>query len=440
MRKIVIVGAVAGGATVGSQIRRLDSESEIVIFEKDRDMSFANCGLPYYIGGVVQDRDQILEATPEAFYDKKKITVKPYHEVTAVNTETKTVTVYNRENNETFEESYDTLILSPGCRANRLDVDSDMIFTLRNMEDTDAIDQYIREHQVQRALVIGAGYISLEILENLYHRGIEPTLIHRSEEINKLMDQDMNSPIIDELEKRGISYRFNEEMTSVDGHTVTFKSGKQEDYDLIIEGVGVKPNSEFLKDSGLQLDDKGYLPVNTRFETTVPDVYALGDLITQRYRHVDLPAHVPLAWGAHRGASIIAEQLAGDSNVAFPGFLGANIVKFFDYTFASVGVKPQELEHFDYTVVETKQNQHAGYFPGNERLHLRVYFENDSRKIIRAAAVGKDGADKRIDVLSMAMQNQLTVDELTDFEVTYAPPYSSPKDAINMIGYKARNK
>ena len=195
MRKIVIVGAVAGGATVGSQIRRLDSESEIIIFEKDRDMSFANCGLPYYIGGVVQDRDQILEATPEAFYDKKKITVKPYHEVTAVNTETKTVTVYNRENNETFEESYDTLILSPGCRANRLDVDSDMIFTLRNMEDTDAIDQYIREHQVQRALVIGAGYISLEILENLYHRGIEPTLIHRSEEINKLMDQDIIHPI-----------------------------------------------------------------------------------------------------------------------------------------------------------------------------------------------------------------------------------------------------
>ncbi|MCU5745973.1 CoA-disulfide reductase [Staphylococcus sp. SQ8-PEA] len=440
MTKIVIVGAVAGGATVASQIRRLDQDSEILIFEKDRDMSFANCGLPYYLGGVVEERDQILEATPEEFYAKKRIRVKTYHEVIQIDDNRRTITVLNRQTDETFEESYDELILSPGCSAKSLGFSSDMIFTLRNMEDTDAIDDYINKHDVKRALIVGAGYISLEVLENLYRRGLQPTLIHRSRGINKLMDQDMNQPILDELEKRGVTYRLNEEVKAINGREVIFTSGIVETYDLIIEGVGVQPNSEFIRSSNIYLDEKGYVPVNDNFETNIAHVYALGDVITSHYRHVDLTAHVPLAWGAHRAASIIAERLNGNTSIKFEGYLGSNIVKFFDYTFGSVGVKPQELQKFDYEMVETKQNQHAGYYPGNETLHLRVYFEKATRKILRAAAMGKDGVDKRIDVLSMAMQNHLTVDELTEFEVAYAPPYSSPKDPINMIGYKARNK
>lgn len=440
MHKIVVVGAVAGGATVASQIRRLDQESEIVIFEKDRDMSFANCALPYYLGNVVDSRDKVLEATPESFYDSKQINVKPYHEVIAINDATNTVKVYNRMDDTTFEESYDTLILSPGCRANTLNLNSAIAFTLRNMEDTDAIETFIEKNEVKRALVIGTGYIGLEILDNLYERGITPTLIHRSEHINKLMDQDMNQAIIDEMDRRNISYRFNEQVIKVNGNEVHFKSGKIETYDLIIEGVGVKPNSEFIQSSNIHLDDKGYVPVNSQFQTNITNIYALGDIITSRYRHVDLPAHVPLAWGAHRGASIIAEHLAGNKDIHFKGFLGANIVKFFDYTFASVGISPQSLSNFDYDMVESKQSTHAGYYPGNSKLHLRVYFDKSNRRIIRAAAVGKKGVDKRIDVLSMAMMNKLTIDELAEFEVAYAPPYSSPKDIINMIGYKARNK
>ncbi|OHO71584.1 CoA-disulfide reductase [Staphylococcus sp. HMSC036D05] len=438
MNKIVIVGAVAGGATCASQIRRLDKESEIVIFEKDRDMSFANCALPYYIGEIVNERDNVLACTPETFYQKKQIKVKTYHEVIEINDDKQTVTVCNRQSGETFEEAYDTLILSPGASANSLGFESDIAFTLRNFEDTEAIDQFISETDAKHALVVGAGYISLEVLENLHERGLNVTLIHRSNHINKLMDQDMNQPIIDELEKRNISYRFNEEISKIDQHQVTFTSGKVENYDLIIEGVGTHPNSKFIQSSNVQLDEHGFVPVNDKFQTNIPNIYALGDVITSFYRHVDLQAQVPLAWGAHRGASIIAEQLVGDTSISFKGYLGSNIVKFFDYTLASVGVKPNELDHFNYEMVEVKQGTHAGYYPGNTPLHLRVYFEKDSRKLLRAAAVGQEGVDKRIDIMSMAMMNQMTVDELTEFEVAYAPPYSHPKDLINMIGYKAR--
>lgn len=439
MNKIIVVGAVAGGATCASQIRRLDKESEIIIFEKDRDMSFANCGLPYYIGQVITERGKLLPITPETFKNKKDITVKTYHEVVEINDSKQTVTVLNRQTNEKFEESYDKLILSPGAGANTLGFESDMIFTLRNMEDTDAIDQYINKHHAKKALVVGAGYISLEVLENLHHRGLDVTLIHRSESVNKLMDQDMNQAIFDELNNRNITYRLNEEITEVEGHTVTFKSGVQEDYDLIVEGVGTHPNSNFIQSSNIKLDEKGFIPVNDKFETNIPNIYALGDVISSFYRHVDLKAQVPLAWGAHRGASVIAEQFAGNQNITFKGYLGANIVKFFDYTFSSVGVKPSELNQFDYQMIEVTSGAHAGYYPGNSDIHLRVYFNKDNRQLLRAAAVGKEGVDKRIDVLTMAMMNGMTVDELTEFEVAYAPPYSHPKDLINMIGYKSRD-
>lgn len=440
MNHIVVVGAVAGGATVASQIRRLDHNSEITVFEKDRDMSFANCGLPYYLGNIVESRDAILEATPEDFYNAKQITVKPYHEVIAINDDNQTVTVHDYQKDEVFHVNYDTLILSPGCSARSLPLDSDIVFTLRNMEDTDAIESFIQDNHVQRVLIVGAGYISLEVLDNLYERGITPTLIHRSEHINKLMDNDMNELIIESLKERNITYHFNEEIDTIKGKTVYFKSGHHEDFDLVITGVGVEPNSNFIKASNVTLDSHGYIPVNDKFETNIENIYALGDIITSRYRHVDLQAHVPLAWGAHRAASIIAEQIAGNPQIQFKGFLGSNIVKFFDYTFASVGVTPNELKYFDYSMVELKQGKHAGYYPGNTKIHLRVYFDKNTRQLLRAAAVGKAGVDKRIDTLSVAMANQMTVDDLTDIEVAYAPPYSHPKDLINMIGYKARNK
>lgn len=437
-QKVIVVGAVAGGATAASQLRRLDSSISITVYEKDRDMSFANCGLPYYLGHVVTSRDDMVPITPTDFKEKKNIDVYLKHEVISVNSEDNSVQIKNHQTGEIFTDYYDTLILSPGARAHQLDFDSPHLFTLRNMEDTDAIENYITENNVDRVLIVGGGYVSLEVLENMYERGLKPTLIHRSEAINKHMDQDMNQIIFDALDERHIPYRLNEEIKAIDGRTVTFTSGQQEKYDLIITGVGVKPNSDFLKDSGIQLDEKGYIPVNACFQTNVPNVYALGDIATNRYRHVDLPAHIPLAWGAHRGASIIAEQLAGDANITFKGFIGANIVKFFDYTLTSTGIAPHELKYFDHDVVDVHQTAHAGYYPNNATLHLRAYYEKTSRKLLRAVAVGQQGADKRIDILTMAMMHGATIDELTEFEIAYAPPYSHPKDAINMLGYKAR--
>lgn len=440
MTKIIIIGGVAGGATFASQLRRLDPDCDITIFEKDRDITFANCGLPYYLGNLIDNRSELLNFTPEQFKENKGITAKVFHEVIQVDPNNQTVTVKNLKSDETFTESYDYLVMSPGCRANRLPLESNMAFTLRNLEDTDDIESYITKNNVKKALIIGAGYISLEVLENFYNRDIQTTLIHRSEKINKLMDQDMNKVIFDEMDERQIDYRLNEEVDSVDGQTVHFKSGNTEDFDIIIEGIGIKPNTEFLEGSGIEEDDAGYIPINEYFQTNYRNIYAIGDIASNFYRHVNLPTHVPLAWGAHRGASIAAEHITQTRNVPFKGFLASNAVKFFDYTLTSVGVSPSDLSHFDYTIVEAKQMNHAGYYPGAEPLHLRVYFENKSRKILRAAAVGKSGADKRIDILSMAMQNDMTVDELTEFESAYAPPFSSPKDIINMIGYKAQNK
>lgn len=443
MNKIIVIGAVAGGATVASQIRRLDTESEIVVYEKDRDMSFANCGLPYYLGQVVEDRVYMLSATPEQFKEKKNITVKTFHEAIALNDKEKTITIKNHETGETFEDNYDQLILSPGCRANLLPVQSDRLFTLRNLVDTDKIEQFIEEKNVQSALIIGAGYVSLEILENLYYRGIDVTWIHRSDHINKSMDKDLNQAIFDEIEDLSINYRLNEEVTNVEDRTVSFKSGKVEEYDLIIAGVGIKPNSDWLQSSSIQLNDKGYIPVNEFFETNVQDVYALGDVIETFYRHTKKRTSITLAWGAHRAAGLIAENLQinnQNDRASFKGLLGTNIVRFFNYALASVGVTEAELKQYDYSVVEQTQKQHAGYYPNAEPLTLRVYFDKETRKILRACAVGKDGADKRIDILSTAIIGGLTVDELKEIEIAYAPPFSSPKDIVNMIGYKAQNK
>ncbi len=438
-KKIIVVGAVAGGATCASQIRRLDRESSITVYEKDRDMSFANCGLPYYLGNIVESRSKLLATNPEQFKESKDITVKVHHEVIQINSASNKIQVKNHLTGEIFEDDYDILVLSPGARASRLNFEAPHLFTLRNMEDTDKIDTFIEQNNVQRVLIVGAGYVSLEVLENLYERGLQPTLIHRSEAVNKLMDQDMNQVLFDALEVRNIPYRLNEEIKAISGKTVTFTSGAVEDYDLIITGVGVTPNSEFIQDSGVQLDARGYIPVNEHFQTNIPNIYALGDIITSFYRHVEQPAHVPLAWGAHRGASIIAEQVAGNDAITFKGYLGASIVKFFDYTLASTGLSPRELKNYDYETVEVNSPACANYYPRNARIHLRVYFDKKTRQLLRAAAVGEMGVDKRIDVLTMAMMHRMTVDELTEFEVAYAPPFSHPKDLINMIGYKARN-
>ncbi|QNR07431.1 CoA-disulfide reductase [Macrococcoides canis] len=437
--KIIIVGAVAGGATVASQIRRLDADAEIVIYEKDRDMSYANCGLPYYIGETVGSRDNIVMATPDAFNDNRNIQVHTYHEVTRLFPEEKKIEIYNHRTDETQTDTYDYLILSPGASQVVPDLyRHDHVFQLRNLEDTDKIDQYIRRMNAKRALVVGGGYISLEMAENLKHRGLDVTLVHRSSHFLKQMSRDITDTIPQVLEDNGINLKLEDEVVSINERTVTFKSGDTETFDIIITALGLKPNTKFIGDA-LELNNKGYIKVNPYFETSNPSIFALGDAIETFYRHVDQKATIALAWGTHRAASIIAHNLFHQDKEAFKGLLGSNILRLFDHTYASVGLpETLVLEMDNIAKVSKTQKYKAGYMPYSTHLTMTVYYEQSTGKILSASAAGKSGVDKRIDVVSTAMIGGLTIYDFKDIEVAYHPDYSSPKDIINMLGYKAK--
>jgi len=436
--KIIVVGAVAGGATSASQIRRMLTDAQINIYEKDRDMSFANCGLPYYLGEVFTERERLLQATPDSFNDQKNITVKTKHEVTAVNPQRRTVTVYNHDSEESFEDNYDALILSPGCRPISMAATqgSSIVFPLRNLEDTDAIEQYIDSHHVQKALIIGAGYIGLEMVENFKHRGLDVTLTSRSEHIMKAMDQQFIPLLKNIIVEQQVHLILGDELAQLNGNEVTFKSGHKESFDIIIEAIGITPNTEFLTDSGIELNDRGYIKVNDYFETSIDGIYALGDAIETFYRHTKDKTTVALAWGAHRAANLIAGNLSGDKQ-PFKGLLATNIVRFFDYTIASVGISESALQSYDYEHINYQQKNHANYLPDARVTSVSVYYRKDNRQLLRACVFGQEGVDKRIDIIATAMGLGATVDDFKDIEIAYAPPYSSPKDIVNMIGYRA---
>ncbi|ATD30856.1 CoA-disulfide reductase [Macrococcoides bohemicum] len=438
--KVIVIGAVAGGATVASQLRRL-SDAEITVYEKDRDMSFANCGLPYYLGGEVAPRNKLIAATESSFKTNKSITVKTYHEVVSVSAENKEIVVKDIKNDRTFTDTFDYLILSPGATQIKLPVlQGNHVFTLRNLEDTDKIERFITSENVKNILIIGGGYIGLEVIENLKNRGINITLLHRSSHLLKSVDADMTKHIPEILEANGVELLLNDEVDTLEGKTVHLKSGREFNFDMIITALGIKPNTQFIQSSGIKLTDSGHIKVNEYFETNISYIYALGDAIQTKYRHVDYPAQIALAWGAHRAANIIAHNIVKSQSVQFKGLLGTNIIRLFDFTFASVGITPNMLDNFEYEIVQQTQKHHAGYMPGVEQISINVYYDKKSRKILRASAFGRVGVDKRIDIIATAMIGNLTIDEFKDIEIAYSPVYSSPKDIINMLGYKAEQK
>jgi len=437
--KIIVVGAVAGGATVASQVRRELPQAEIIIYEKGRDMSFANCGLPYYLGNEIEDRSELLQASAESFKERKEIAVHLYHEVIAVDTAKKTVTVHNHLTNNITEETYDKLILSPGCKAVRLPqlAGSEITFPVRTLEDTDIIEQHIEQYEVKKALVIGAGYISLEMIENLKHRGLDVTLLHRSDRLLKTMDEQFLPHLMNYLKEASIKTQLNDEVTSIEDKTITFKSGLSEDYDLIIEAVGITPNTDFLENSNIDLNDKGYIVTDKYFQTSNQDVYALGDAIETFYMHTGAKTTVALAWGAHRAANLVAGNLAGNEK-AFNGLLGTNIIRFFDHVIASVGVSEEEAKEYGAAHMSFNQYPQASYMPRSQPMYISVYYDKETRQILRACFFGKQGVDKRVDVIATAIIAKMTIDDLKDIEIAYAPPFSAPKDIINMIGYRAK--
>lgn len=444
-KKIVIVGGVAGGATTATKLRRLDEQAEIVLFERGEYISFANCGLPYHISGVIEDRAKLLLQTVEGMNARYNMDIRNLTEVTSIDRKEKTITARNVQTGEEYSESYDVLILSPGAKPIVPPIEglkSSNVFTLRNIPDMDKIKNYLEENNPKNAVVIGGGFIGLEMAENLVEAGISVTLIEKLPQVMGPIDPEMAAIVEKELTKHGINLILGDGIADVieNGTKVVLESGKELDAEMIILSIGVRPENTLAVEAGLELGERGGIKVNEYLQTSDPAIYAMGDAIEVLDYINGKPTMIPLAWPANRQAHIVGHHING-RNIKYPGTLGTSIVKVFDLTAATTGNSEKLLKRLGipYEVVHIHPMSHAGYYPGAEQIALKLVFDKETGKIYGAQAVGKDGADKRIDVIATAIKGGLTVYDLQELELAYAPPFSSAKDPVNMAGYVASN-
>lgn len=440
--KIVIVGGVAGGATAAARIRRLDENAEIIIFERSGYVSYANCGLPYYIGGEISDKEDLFLQTPEGFWSRFKIDVRTLHEVTKINRERKTVTVLDKMSGKVFEESYDKLILSPGAKPVMPDFckgNCSNIFTLRTVEDTLKIREFTDNYPIKTAVIIGGGFIGLEMAENLKNRGIDVTVIQKGDHLLNTVDSDIASFIHTNLRTKGINILLNANVKSIEKNIVVTDC-KEIPADMVIVSVGVSPENTLAKDAGLALGVKGAIAVSDNMQTSDDDIYAVGDAVEVINFISNDKAVITLAGPANKQGRIAADNICG-INSTYKGTQGASVIKLFDMTVASTGMTETQLKNsnIDYEKVILSPLSHAGYYPGATVMTLKVIFEKETYKILGAQAVGYEGVEKRIDVIATAIFAGLTADKLKDLELSYAPPYSSAKDPVNMAGFIIEN-
>ena len=445
--KVVIIGGVAGGATAAARIRRLDEQAEIVVFERSGYISYANCGLPYYIGDVIEDPDSLTLQTPESFFSRFRVTMKVRHEVTAIHSERKAVSVKNLETGELFEESYDKLLLSPGAKPTqpRLPgLGSEKIFTLRTVEDTFRIKEYIQEKQPKSAVLAGGGFISLELAENLRELGMDVTIVQRPKQLMNPFDADMAAFIHGEMRKHGVRLAlghtvegFEEKDSGVD---VLLKDEAPLHADMVVLAIGVSPDTGLAKDAGLELGIKGSILVNDRMETSVPDIYAVGDAVQVKHFVTGQDALIALAGPANKQGRIAADNICGGDS-RYSGSQGSSVVKVFDLTAAATGVNETNAGKAGLSVdsVVLSPMSHAGYYPGGKVMTMKVVFEKETYRLLGAQIVGYAGVDKRIDVLATAIRAGLKATQLKELELAYAPPYSSAKDPVNMAGFMIEN-
>ena len=445
--KVVIVGGVAGGATAAARIRRLDEQAEIVVFERSGFVSYANCGLPYYIGDVITDPEELTLQTPESFFSRFRVNMKVRHEVTAIHPERKTVSVKNLETGEEFEESYDKLILSPGAKPTqpRLPgVGLDKLFTLRTVEDTFRIKDYINKNNPKSAVLAGGGFISLELAENLRELGVEVTIVQRPKQLMNPFDADMASFIHAEVRKHGVKLAlgytvegFEEKDGGVD---VLLKDNAPLHADMVVLAIGVTPDTALAKKAGLELGLKGSIVVNDRMETSVPDIYAAGDAVQVKHYVTGEDALISLAGPANKQGRIIADNICGGDS-RYLGSQGSSVIKVFDMTAASTGINETNAKKagLDVDKVILSPMSHAGYYPGGKLMTMKVVFEKETYRLLGAQIVGYEGVDKRIDVLATAIHAGLKATQLKNLDLAYAPPYSSAKDPVNMAGFMIDN-
>ncbi|MBN1758519.1 MAG: FAD-dependent oxidoreductase [Chitinispirillaceae bacterium] len=446
MTKILIIGGVAGGASFAARMRRLDEQAEIIMFDKGEYISFANCGLPYHIGDVITDREDLILQTPERFNARYNIDVRVRSEVTAINTTEKTVSIKTPE--RSYTENYDILLLSPGSTPIRPPIpgiENDLIFTLRTIPDMDRIKTFARKTGKGHAVVIGGGFIGLEVAENLRHIGHSVSLVELADQVFAPADREMANILHRHMQHKGIDLYLTKGADKFsktgDGKIITFlSSGKQLVADFVVLAIGVRPDTGFLSDSGIALNKQGAIIVDEHMRTNSTDVYAVGDAVEVTDLVAGVKASMPLAGPANRQARIAADNAAGIPST-YKHTQGTAICKVFDLTAAVTGISEKNARKLGipYLKSYTHSSSHASYYPGATTMSVKLLFAPDTGRVLGAQIIGEEGVDKRIDVFATAVRHRLTVSDLTELELSYAPPFGSAKDPVNMAGYVAEN-
>ncbi len=447
-RKIVIVGGVAGGASAAAKARRVDESAEILMFEKGPFVSFANCGLPYYVGDTIQDRDELLLQTPESFWSRFRVRVKVRHEVVAINRSKKQVVARNLLTGEMLHETYDRLILAPGAGAlvpPIPGIQAQNIFTVKTVPDSDAIKQFLVAHQPKRALVIGGGFIGLETAEALVNQQLHVTIVEKAPQILPVFDEDMAGLVASHVKAQGIQVIVNDGITTFHQKgeytkEVELESGLRLPMDLAILSIGVRPELHLAREAGLTIGEAGGIAVDTRQQTSDPDIFSAGDAVETIHLVTGKPTRIALAGPANKQGRVAGANAAG-GNMHFPGAVGTAIVEAFGIIAAKTGLSEREAQRhgFNCFVSVTHPLDHAGYYPGAEPLHMKLIVEQGTGRLLGAQVVGEQGVDKRIDVFATALTGNMTVQDLEHLDLAYAPQFSSAKGPVVMAGFVAAN-
>lgn len=444
--KVLIVGGVAGGASAAARLRRLNESAEIIIFERGDFIAYANCGMPYHIGKVITQRSKLLIHTVEEMKNRFHIDVRIRNEVLNIDRDNKVITVLDHNTGQTYAESYDILILATGAtpiRPRIPGINSEKIFTLRHLTDMDSIIQALDKKREGNAVIVGGGFIGIEMAENLHHRGYKISLVEMADQVMTNIDRDMAAFVHNHLRQKGVNLILRDGVKEFEDHgaeiNVILQSGRRISADIVILAIGVRPETKLAQQAGLELGANGTIKVNSFFQTSDPSIYAVGDAIQTTDLITDKPTWLPLAGPANYQGRLAADNIAG-REVSYSGVLGTAIAKVFDLTVASTGKNEKELqkEGIKYLVSYTHSNSHANYYPGATPLSIKLLFSSEGQ-ILGAQIVGQEGVDKRIDVLATALKFKAKVQDLCALELAYAPPYSSAKDPVNIAGYVATN-
>lgn len=445
--KLVVIGGVAGGATAAARARRLNETAEIVVFERGEYISFANCGLPYYIGEVIRERDNLLVTTAEDFKARYQIDIRLFTEVTAIDRKARKVTVKNHQTGESYTESYDKIILSPGAEPVRPPfpgVEADNIFNLRNIPDTDRIKAYVDQQSPESAVVVGGGFIGLEMAENLVFRGVKTTIVEKMEQVMPTMDYEMAGLMHAHLKEKGVDLILGDGIDAFEKNNgrlvVRTEKGGILECDMAILSIGVKPECRLAREAGLEIGELGGVKVSSTMQTSDADIYAVGDAAEVTDYLTGHATMTPLAGPANKQGRIAADNVMGRRSI-FRGTLGTSVVKIFEQTVASTGANEKMLRQYDIPHVASYSHSgsHASYYPGAEMMAVKLLISPSTGRILGAQIVGGEGVDKRIDVLATAIHASMSVFQLEELELAYAPPFSSAKDPVNIAGFVAAN-